>query len=244
MCDKNKEHVDEEFRFVNSGFVGYFSSGQGHTIAVPATIQQTTTDGAAVENARERNQNQRSDHPVKDSISDIWGRVLEGDQAAWEELVTRFAALVYAVATKSGLAVSDAEDCAQQVWMTLYSGRERIQQPQSLPAWLVSTTRRKAARIIRRRTTAGRVREQIESHASEEPPDESIMRLQRRAQLELALEQLDDRCRKLMHAIFFADSVKSYQELARDLGMPVNSLGPTRVRCLQKLKKILEDFDL
>jgi len=181
---------------------------------------------------------------VSDKITDIWGSVLAGDQLAWEKLVVRFAALVYSVATKCGLGVSDAEDCTQQVWMTLYNGRERIQQPESLPAWLVSTTRRKAARIIRRGKTAGRVRVQVESPAADDPPDEAIMRLQRRAQLELALEQLDDRCRRLMYAVFFADSDKSYQELARELGMPVNSLGPTRVRCLKKLKKILEDFDL
>ena len=233
-----------EIRFVKLDFLRYFSDGQGYTIAVPATIQTAATDGATVGSAQKQNQIRKSHNQVSDKITGIWAGVLQGDQIAWEKLVSRFATLVYSVASKSGLAVSDAEDCAQQVWMTLYSGRKRIEKPESLPAWLVSTTRRKAARIIRRRKTAGRAKAQVESHPSELTPEESIMRLQRRAQLELAMEQLDDRCHKLMHAIFFADTDKSYQELARDLGIPVNSLGPTRLRCLKKLKKILEDFDL
>ncbi len=155
-----------------------------------------------------------------------------------------YASLVFAVARRAGLAISDAEDCAQQVWLALYKGRHRIERPESLPAWLVSTTGRKAARMMRRKKTASRVDKKSVSRPQEALPDETIMCLQRRAQLELALEQLDGRCRKLMHAIFFADSEKSYREIARDLDMPVNSLGPTRARCLNKLKKILEDFDL
>ena len=181
---------------------------------------------------------------MTDRITDIWAGVLEGSHASWEKLVSHYAALVFAVARKMSLVDSDAEDCAQQVWLTLYNGRRLIERPESLPAWLVSTTRRKAARIIRRQKTAARTKNNLGSGAPGESPDESIMRLQRRAQLELALERLDDRCRKLMHAIFFAESEKSYLEIARDLGMPVNSLGPTRARCLRKLKKILEDFDL
>jgi len=181
---------------------------------------------------------------VTSKIADIWTGVLEGDHNAWERLVSHYASLVFAVARKTGLAVADAEDCVQQVWLALYDGRHRIERPESLPAWLVSTTGRKAYRIIRRKRTAGRATSKLDSQQPEMPPDETIMRWQRRAQLELALEKLDSRCRKLMHAIFFAESDKSYQEIARELGMPLNSLGPTRARCLRKLKKILEDFDL
>jgi len=181
---------------------------------------------------------------VRERITDIWEGVLEGDHHAWERLVDRYAALVYTVAVRSGLRPGDAEDCMQQVWLALYTGRTRVERPESLPAWLVSTTRRKAARILRRQKTAGRARREMSSPPPEVTPDELIVKLQRRAQLEVALERLDDRCRALMHAVFFAESDKSYREIARDLAIPVNSLGPTRARCLKKLKKILEDFDL
>lgn len=177
-------------------------------------------------------------------ITEIWSDVLNGDQAAWEKIVTHYANLVFAVAGRSGLAGSDAEDCAQQVWMALYTGRHRVERPESLPAWLVSTTRRKAARLLRRQKTADRAHRQLSSNPTPLPPDETIMHWQRSAQLELALERLDDRCRNLMHAVFFAESGKSYREIARDLGIPLNSLGPTRSRCLKKLRKILDDFDL
>jgi RNA polymerase sigma factor (sigma-70 family) len=181
---------------------------------------------------------------LTDRITDIWAGVLEGDHGAWKKLVAHYATLVFAVARKKGLTAADAEDCAQQVWLALYKGRHRVIRPESLPAWLVSTTGRKATRMILRQKTATRTRSELATGESEAPPDDTIMRLQRRAQLELALEQLDDRCRKLMHAIFLSESDQTYQEIARSLGIPLNSLGPTRARCLKKLRKILEDFDL
>ncbi|MFW9817841.1 MAG: RNA polymerase sigma factor, partial [Candidatus Thorarchaeota archaeon] len=73
------------------------------------------------------------------NIHDIWRRVVIGDAVAWRELVETFAGLVYGVARRVGLSVPDAEDCAQQTWLTLYRKKDTIKDPQSLPAWLIRT---------------------------------------------------------------------------------------------------------
>ncbi len=176
-------------------------------------------------------------------VSDIWEKVLTGDPSAWEQLVNRYAGLVFSVARHCGLDSGDAEDCAQQTWFALYRGRGGVRSPAHLPAWLTSTARRIAARTAVRRARADEVHEQMEPIARVAHPDEAIIRLQRKAQLEYALEQLDKRCQVLLHAVFLSPDELSYRDIAHRLGIPINSLGPTRSRCLRKLKKIFAEMD-
>lgn len=70
-------------------------------------------------------------------------------------------------------------------------------------------------------------------------PDDELLSLERQAHIEIAMRRLDGRCRQLVEALFFAPSDKSYKDIAGALGIPANSLGPTRTRCLNKLRKIL-----
>jgi DNA-directed RNA polymerase specialized sigma24 family protein len=82
-----------------------------------------------------------------------------------------------------------------------------------------------------------------ESMVSKSPlPDEDVALLERQAHLEHALSLIDPRCRTLLAELFFAPEERSYRDIARKLRIPVNSLGPTRIRCLKKLKKILEEL--
>ena len=74
-------------------------------------------------------------------------------------------------------------------------------------------------------------------------PDEELLRLERYGQLITALAHLDARCRTLLHAVFLSPEEMSYRDIAKELGIPVNSMGPTRKRCLNKLKKILTEME-
>ena len=105
------------------------------------------------------------------------------------------------------------------------------------------TAYRRAMRIIRKQGIVARAEQK--ALAAEPPitPDEQVMLLQRRKMLKRALAQLDDRCRKLLTALFLSSHDTSYRELARHLRLSENSLGPTRRRCLVKLRKIREDMD-
>lgn len=181
---------------------------------------------------------------MADSIYTIWQRILDDDAMAWRELVHRFEALVNTVARRCGLDSGDAEDCAQHVWMSLYRNRHSIRDPRRLPKWLIMTARRRSIRLTEqnRRRAANRQRGQPQ----EQPvlPDQEIERLERRAELEMALLQLDERCRALLKALFLAPREKSYREIAAELGLPVNSIGPVRARCLDRLRRAFDDLQI
>ena len=174
--------------------------------------------------------------------NNVWEEILAGDPAAWEQLVLAYSRLVYAVVRRTGLSASEADDCVQQTWLSLYRARPRIKQPDRVAAWLTSTAHHKALKILRHKAVVERHRSQAELPPPPEQPDQEILQAQQQAQLHLALSRLDDRCRRLLEAVFLSPDPRSYKEIATQLGLPVNSFGPTRSRCLDKLRKILEEM--
>lgn len=180
------------------------------------------------------------DDVVTNDITHIWPRVLEDDDTAWRELVAVYAPLVFSVARACGLDRTGAEDCAQQVWISLYRNRSRVREPQRLLAWLKQTTRRRAIRMTQQQSARNR-REQIHADnrpASLEPID--LAEIEDQLLLESAMARLQPRCRWLLHQLFFAEKEMTYEHIARALGLSINTLGPLRARCLTRLKKILE----
>ena len=173
-------------------------------------------------------------------LNDIWTRVLNGDSGAWEELVDLFATLVYSTARRYGLDDHDAEDCAQQTWMALYASRHKLRDWEKLPGWLAGTAYRRAMRILRKQASNRRVEGKAPPTEMPLSPDEHLMLLQRRALLDRALAQLDERCRELLTALFFAPEEQSYRDIAQRFHIPINSIGPVRQRCLARLREILK----
>jgi RNA polymerase sigma factor (sigma-70 family) len=178
---------------------------------------------------------------MSQSDSELWQRVLEGDSKAWATIVKRYQALVYAVATRAGLAQIDAADCFQQTWVLLYDNRKKLQDPSRLSAWLVTTAKREALRLKHHLGSdpgSDDANEQVDTAIL---PDDELLQMEKQAQLEAAISELDPRCRNLVDAFFFADEDKSYEEIAKSLGIATNSLGPIRRRCLERLKRILQE---
>ncbi len=175
------------------------------------------------------------------SVFELWQRVLDGDSKAWAQLVKRYQSLIYAVATRSGLSQLDAADCFQQTWVLLYNNRHKLQDPARLSAWLVTTAKREALRLKHRAGPDPGEENENEQVDSGLLPDEELLQMEQQAQLESAIQQLESRCQKLVDAFFFADDEKSYEEIAKSLGIASNSLGPIRRRCLERLKRILEE---
>jgi len=165
--------------------------------------------------------------------SELVDRCIRGDQTAWRALVLRYERLVYSVALAICPDTEDASDIFQQVWMELYQRLSDIRRVEALPAWLITVTRRHASKTIR-------------SRAGSEPLDENLRDLrqqlghiEREYALERALAQLSGRCRTLIDLLYFNIEEPSYAEIAKRLGIPVASVGPTRGRCLEKLRKVL-----
>jgi RNA polymerase sigma factor (sigma-70 family) len=157
-----------------------------------------------------------------------------GDQSAWSALVARFRGRVLRVARSHGLNTHQADDVAQETWLRLYRNLGRVRDPLALGAWVDTTARRECLRALRgtRREELTDEELGVERVAAEEV-DERFE--ERRAALVGALANLPERQRVLMECLL-AESEPSYADVAAALDIPIGSIGPTRGRCVEKLR--------
>ncbi len=171
----------------------------------------------------------------------LFEEVKLGHDSAWKELVARYEQVVMGVALRCGLSNADAEDCAQMSWLALYKNLHSIRNPDGLGAWLIRTTRRNGVRMARRSALTSEYSESDSVKESDQYSNEEVNRLELQVHLQYAINQLDDRCQKLLRALFFSPQGDSYQEIASRLNISLNSIGPFRYRCLEKLRHILKE---
>jgi RNA polymerase sigma factor (sigma-70 family) len=173
---------------------------------------------------------------------------LAGQRQPWRLLVRRYQRLVYAVARRAGHDEHAAADVFQTVFERLYEGLARIREPERLHAWIVTTAKRESLLLLRRarrqvsiETLRGDEESPEWDPPSDDPlPDALLSDLQQLHRLRQGLDRLDPRCHDLLLALFDDDdSGSSYAEIAQRLGMPVGSLGPTRARCLERLRRLV-----
>ncbi|WP_369139060.1 RNA polymerase sigma factor [Modestobacter versicolor] len=165
-----------------------------------------------------------------------------GDRAAWDALVARYAGLVWSVARGYRLQGEDAADVFQTTWLRLVEQLPRIREPDRVGGWLATTARRECLRVLRRsgRETVSQA-EVLEAVPDDVPAfDETLARAEQREALWHHLQTSSDRCRRLLR-VLVADPPLSYTEVAEVLEMPIGSIGPTRRRCLEQLRKRLEE---
>jgi len=178
-------------------------------------------------------------------------RCRQADAAAWRLLVQKYQRLVYAVARRAGLDEHAAADVFQTVFQRLLQALPRLQQPERLQAWIVTTAKRETLLQRRRslRTLSLTPTDDAEGQGPAGPPEPAdpsplpesqLEELQQLHLLRLALDRLDTRCHSLL-SLLFADAPDrpAYEQIALQLAMPVGSIGPTRARCLAKLRALL-----
>ena len=173
-----------------------------------------------------------------------------GDGAAWQALVHRYQRLVYAIVRRIGLDEHAAADVFQTVFMRLMEHLPRLTQLDRLQAWIVTTAKREALLQRKRglrnvsmtRADEDDVDAPVWEIADDAPlPEDALAELQAQNQVKSALERLDARCRELLTLLYGADDDKiAYEDVAAQLSMPVGSIGPTRARCLGKLRKLVD----
>jgi RNA polymerase sigma factor (sigma-70 family) len=171
---------------------------------------------------------------------------LRGEQAAWDTLVDRYAALIYSIPLKYGLHEADAADVFQSVCVTLVEKLATVREPRGLAAWIITTTSRQCLALIRdqtrhrNRSGEGPFAAEHEVADPDRLPEDEILALERQHMVRTAVTQLSPKCRGLVEALFSDTREQtSYQQLADRLGVPMNSLGPTRSRCLNRLRHLL-----
>ena len=163
---------------------------------------------------------------------------LDHDQAAWNELVWRYAGLVTFVIRRYRLAPADAQDVSQLVWLRLVEHLGKIREPNALPAWLATTTRHECERHLRingRSVAMDPITMDLAESADGPGVDEVLLAAERRQALIEGLAELAPQHRELL-MMLAADPPYSYAEISRILGIPVGSIGPTRSRVLDKLR--------
>lgn len=175
---------------------------------------------------------------------------LDGDQEAWEALLARYQRLIYSIPLKSRLSLDDAADIFQSVCLKLYEKLDTLRDHERISSWLITTTTRASWRVSARQK---RDQHSISADADDSSwalgeiaataplADEERELLERQQIIREAVEILPDRCRDLITMLFYQKDELSYAEIARRMNMPVPSVGPTRARCLDKLKKLLLD---
>lgn len=176
-------------------------------------------------------------HDVAAELVDLVDRARAGDARAWEELVARFRRLVAVITRSFRLGTDDAADVTQTTWLRLFESIDRVREPDSLAAWITTTARRECLRVRRSRTRELPC-DEMEQHESRSfaAPGREIIRDEHRATLRAAVHGLPDRHRRLM-ATLLASPTPSYADVAVALDMPVGSIGPTRGRAIELLRR-------
>jgi RNA polymerase sigma factor (sigma-70 family) len=166
-----------------------------------------------------------------------------GDQDAWNALVERFAPIVWATARRHRLNSQDAADVFQTTWLRLLEHLDRIEQPERVAGWLATTARRECLRILRlvgRQVPSGDDFDLRMDLATSAPLEGELIAAERERLIEELLNQLPARARRLLR-LLTADSGLSYRDISESMSMPVGSIGPTRARALEQVRRLATD---
>jgi RNA polymerase sigma factor (sigma-70 family) len=173
------------------------------------------------------------------TVSDLVARARDGDDSAWNDLVDRYSPLVWAVCRRFGMGNADCEDVVQSVWLGLVEALPKLREPAALPGWLATTTRRECLRIAKlARNRQSREQTAVGDVADSGLPstDHRLMAAELNAVLRTAFAQLDSHCQQLL-VLLMRTPPTPYAEISARLGMPHGGIGPTRSRCLAKLRQ-------
>jgi RNA polymerase sigma factor (sigma-70 family) len=172
-----------------------------------------------------------------EDLTELVNRASSGDQGAWDQLVERFATLVWSVCRRYGIVGGDAEDVAASVWLRLVERLDSIREPAALPGWISTTTVRECLRVLRARSRQVSLDdERLAEEGTDAVSDEWLLEQERHIALRVAFAGLSQRCRRLL-SLIFGEPPMPYRQIADELGMTVGGIGPTRMRCLDKVRE-------
>jgi RNA polymerase sigma factor (sigma-70 family) len=168
--------------------------------------------------------------------ADLVQRAAAGDQSSWNAIVRRYASLIWSVCRRHGLAGADADDVTGTVWLRLLTHLATLREPAALPGWLRTTTRRECHALLRKRDRQiphdpHEIASNVEAHTDPPPLYEGELIVLREA-----IAALPDRDRRLL-ALLLSDPPATYAQISTTLGIPIGAIGPTRQRCLARIRR-------
>jgi RNA polymerase sigma factor (sigma-70 family) len=203
------------------------------TVPSPRFSEATlTVEGAATERPGE----------VWVQAASAFERWMAGDPVALDELVRVMTPVLWHVVRAYRLGVEVAEDVVQTTWLALVRSRESIEEATAVGGWLTTTARREAWKVAKASGRGIPVEDEELARRlpEEDSPESAVVRRDGEDRLWDAVEHLSERCQALLRIVAF-EHRPDYTRIASDLGMPVGSIGPTRGRCLQKLRGLLQN---
>jgi RNA polymerase sigma factor (sigma-70 family) len=183
-------------------------------------------------------------------LADAWSdtrlvkECLAGNEEAWSRLIEKYKALVYSIPAAYGLPPQEAADVFQATWMELLARLPELREPRALPKWLMQVAHHQC---YRRKQREGRL---VSWDAEEDVPEpqtpaiaENIVREAQEGQmLREAMSALSPQCRRLIELLFFETPARPYAEVAAELGLAPGSIGFTRQKCMQRLRRHLAEL--
>jgi RNA polymerase sigma factor (sigma-70 family) len=166
-------------------------------------------------------------------------RARNDDKQAWDALVERYSPLVRSICRRYRLSGPDAADVGQNVWLRLVEQLDRLRDPAALPGWLVTTTQRECCQFVRtarRRHVLERVPDADDILGQTGVVEQELLAVELGAALRGAFCQLPPGHQQLI-SLLIQDPPVPYAEISARLGIPVGSIGPTRSRCLNRLRR-------
>lgn len=175
-------------------------------------------------------------------IARLVRRAAAGDTRAWERLIDKYGRLIWSITREFKLVESDGADVFQTTWMRLIEHVDRLEHPDRVGSWLAATARNECMRCLASHKRLVLVHEDVvldgpAEHGAE--IDEALLAAERAEVVRAAMAHLPSRWQRLME-LLMADPPVSYAEISDELGLPVGSIGPTRGRCLARLRVLLE----
>jgi RNA polymerase sigma factor (sigma-70 family) len=174
-------------------------------------------------------------------ITRIVSAAARGDQQSWDLLVARYSGLLWGVTRAHRLGTADAADVVQTTWLRLVEHLPQIRNPEGIGSWLATTARRECLGLLRsgaRCQPSEEIELLVDAGAEHAELDSALLTAERDAELWAAFNRLPTRDQALLR-LLAVDSPPSYQEISAALGMPIGSIGPTRARSLERLRREL-----
>jgi RNA polymerase sigma factor (sigma-70 family) len=181
---------------------------------------------------------------TRDDLASVVAAAAAGTTSAWEDLTRRFGKLVASIARNCRLSDADVAEVSQTTWLRLVENIDRIERPERVGAWLATTARRESLRLVRGNARVGSDPEILAQMADPNARslDYELLANERSDVVRLAYAKLPERCQRLLGVLGSANP-PSYQEVSLLLDMPIGSIGPTRGRCLDHLRKLMLEVD-
>jgi RNA polymerase sigma factor (sigma-70 family) len=169
---------------------------------------------------------------------------LSGNEEAWSLLIEKYKALIYSIPVKYGLPPHEAADVFQATCMELLTRMAELREPRALPKWLMQVTHHECYRWKRQQQRVVSRDAETDLPEPETPAiaESLVAQTQQEQMLRDALSTLSPQCRRLVELLFFETPARPYTEVAKELGLALGSIGFTRQKCMERLRKQLDEL--